>query len=375
MTWEPGLSHPDSFIPVRAYSGIRTCLCLVLLVSLCSSRAGAQEDEGAGRLYVTNAERREAGLEHELTPWLTASFLLELEGEIENYRLIASGAKENQRSANATLQAGFVVSPWEQAKAELVLEYDTETEQLIADEAFASLELNDSWEIEAGRMYTPFGVYISHFATGPLLELGETRADMVLLSYSPSEQLDLSIAAYRGDARKTGQDSDRWDGALGIEGWLSEQLAAGLSYQSDLADADERLLEDWDDRYQQRVPAISGFVVWSVADYEITLEALGALKDFRELDRDRNRPLAWNLEFVHFFGDRFEWALRVEGSRELEDAPELQGGASLTWRAWENSTLTVEYLRGRFETGLAVSDDDEPYDRVESLAAQFSLLF
>lgn len=148
------------------------------------------DEETAGRLYITSSERREAGREHQLTSWLSASFLFEFEAESEGFRTRDDGDRVRQHTADATLQLGVIASPWENVKAEVVLELDTETEQPIADEAFVRFELDD-WELEAGRMYTPFGVYISHFATGPLLEAGETRADSVVFSYDPSDRLDL----------------------------------------------------------------------------------------------------------------------------------------------------------------------------------------
>lgn len=374
-------SNSGQFSPMGFKLGFLYGICCLLLQSPPASAAGGQEspdapdvEEPTGRLYITSSERRESGLKHEVTSWLTASFLLELEGEAEVYHIRDDNGRDKPRSGNATLQVGLVATPWESVKAELILEYETDTEQLIADEAFVGVELDD-WEIEAGRMYTAFGVYISHFATGPLLELGETRADVITLSYGPSDQLDFSIAAYQGNARKTGENTSLWDWTLAFEAWPSETVSVGMSYQSDLADSDEQLLEDADNRYSRKVPGLSAYGIWSLEKYEVSFEALGALRSYSELEHDRNQPLAWNLEFAQFFSKNFEWALRVEGSHELEDAPEIQYGISGTWRPWKNSTLTLEYLRGNFKDTLAVSEDDESYDRVETLAAQFSIIF
>ena len=57
-----------------------------------------------------------------------------------------------------------------------------------------------------------------------------------------------------------------------------------MSYQSDLADADSRMLYDSGDRFNRRVGAASGYFLWSGDETELSLEALGALRDFRELD-------------------------------------------------------------------------------------------
>jgi hypothetical protein len=185
----------------------------------------------------------------------------------------------------------------------------------------------------------------------------------------------MAVAAYRGSARKETGESRDWDWAFSLETWPSEGLSLGLSYQSDLADADSRLLADHRNRYAQRVGAGSGYLIWSTESQEVSVEVLGALRNFQELDGNRNRPFAWNLEFTRFVDSIFEWSIRVEGSNEVEDEPHLQLGPSFTWRLTRTSALTLEYLRGRFKGELATNDDDESYDHVDRFAAQLSILF
>ena len=109
------------------------------------------------------------------------------------------------------------VSPWEQIKGELLLEYDTDASQLIADEAFIALDAGE-WEFELGRLYTPFGVYLSQFASGPILEYGETRSSGIKINFNPREMTDLSLMVYQGRA---GTGTDQWDWALAWQSWLN----------------------------------------------------------------------------------------------------------------------------------------------------------
>ena len=76
-----------------------------------------------------------------------------------------------------------------------------------------------------------------------------------------------------------------------------------------------------------------------------------------------------------FVDEVFEWSLRVEGSDEVEDEPELQFGPSLTWRLHRTSALTLEYLRGRFRSGMAENEEELSYSHVDRFAAQFSIAF
>jgi hypothetical protein len=328
------------------------------------------------RIYRTREEKREAGLQRRITPWLTVSGLAEGEFLYEDFDTKEGKADDSGRDDSASLQLGLNVSPFEFANVEVILEYDTDKDKVEADEAFLSLE-QDPWELALGKQYTPFGVYLSNFVSGPLLEFGETQADEVAtLAYGPSDELDILLTAYRGRARKQGKNSGELNWSLASEFWLNDDWSFGLSYQSNLADADSRLLEDNNDRYSKRVAGVSGYVLWAGELFEATLEALAATGSFEELDNDRNKPWAWNFELVHFYpGSNFEFAFRIEGSRELEDEPGVQFGPAITWRTGKYASLTLEYLHGEFEDELATTENDDPYDNVDRVGAILSIAF
>jgi len=336
----------------------------------------ALDESPSVRLYRTREEQREAGLQRRITPWLTVSGLAEGEILFEDFDTKEGTADDSGRDDSASLQLGFIVSPFEFAQMEAILEYDTDKDKVEADEAFLSLE-KDPWELALGKQYTPFGVYFSSFVSGPLVEFGETQADEVAtLAYGPNDEFDLLLTAYRGRARKQGKNSGEWNWSLATEFWLKDDWSFGLSYQSNLADSDSRLLEDNNDRYSTRVAGISGYVLWAGEKFEATLEALAATGSFEELDPDRNKPCAWNAELVHFYpGSNFEIAFRIEGSRELEDEPRVQFGPAITWRTGKYASLTLEYLHGEFEDELATTENDDPYDHVDRLGAILSIAF
>ncbi len=326
------------------------------------------------RLYRTNAERRDVGLQRNITPWLIVSGLLEIEGLRDEFSVKWRKDKEIDRVVAAAVQLGLVASPWKHLKGELVVEYDTESDQLFTEEVIASLDL-EPWELEGGIQYLPFGVYISHFPSGPLLEFGETRAKAANLSYGRDERLDLALALYQGRTREVEADAPGANWALAMEAWPLESLAFGLSYQSNLADSDARLLAEEDNRYLRKVPGLSGYLIWISHQFEVTFEALGALHPFRVLPPDFDQPRAWNLEFAHFPWPSFEWALRIEGSQELEDAPELRYGAAVTWRFQRRASFSLEYLHGRFKEGFATNEEDKSYEYVDQFGAQLSIAF
>ena len=288
------------------------------------------------------------------------------------------------------LQIGLEARLASFAHAEVVVQYDSDTGDIDADEAVIALHA-DPLELEAGRTYLPFGRFYSHFVSGPLIEFGETQANALVLSYAPVPELDLQVASFRARGRDGERNVTPWGYVLAIDFKPRARFHLGWSVLSDLAAANSRLLSgglnrgsvamvgentvDQENLRPRVVPGMSAYIVWLSARFDFSIEAVTALRNFRELESDRNRPLAWNIELAHHLTSSFDLALRVEGSRELEDAPELQCGIAGSWRVRLNLSLTVEYLRGEFSGDLAVNAHGEAYRRVDQVGVNLSIAF
>lgn len=332
------------------------------------------EDRDPVRLYSTRSEQREAGLRHQLKPWLTTGGLAEFEWNYNKFDFSNHRSSRSSNDTSANVQVNATIAPWSLTKGELILDYDTDGDHLEADEAVVSFEYS-AWELAYGRQYLPFGAFFSHFANGPLLEFGETRDVAANLAYDLHDRVDLSVSAYRGQAQKFNGKGSKLDWTLAMEAWLKPTVSLGISYQSDLADADGDLLADTGNRYQRRVPGLSGYLLWTSDHFEVTAEFVSATRAFRELDADGQQPLAWNLEFAHFLHPNFDWALRLEGTRELEDAPKLRYGASLSFRAGRYGSLTFDYLHSRFKHNTVTGYAESPLSGEDQFGAQLSVAF
>lgn len=121
--------------------------------------------------------------------------------------------------------------------------------------------------------------------------------------------------------------------------------------------------------------AWSAYAIFGYERLEFTAEVVRALGSFAELDPDRDRPRAWNVELGFYPAGNLEWALRLEGSGDVEDAPRLQGGVSIAWRITHNASLTLDYLRGSYRRGLAEGPGDREPDKVHQVAGQLALEF
>jgi len=313
-----------------------------------------EEREGTARIYTTREERREAGQEHRLNRWLSASDLLEFEAGREWISLSDPSPDTRDRDVSSTLDLGVLATPSSWIKAEAIFElehaFEGDAPDFTLDEGTVSLR-RGAFELEAGRLYVSFGEYFSHFASGPMLEFGETRGDGVDLSFTPNERVDLAVFGYHGPAEPSGSEGTdlNWGGALA--GSPLESWNLGISYLSDLADAKDGLLDAYGNQYASRVHAVSAYSVLGAGRFEVTAEMVKALNAFKELPADANQPFAWNVELAFFPQGLIDGALRLEGSEELQNAPRLAGGAALSWRPLRAVSITVEYLHGDYDAG------------------------
>src|SRR5262245_13178739 len=132
-----------------------------------------ETDEAKARIYTTREERREAGEERHIAPWLVVSDLLEFEAGGQWNGFSDPSPDTRNRDLTSTLDAGIRVTPAEWWKGEAIFElehrFEGDAPVGTLDEGTISL-LYRGFELEGGRLYVPFGEYFSHFASGPLLE-------------------------------------------------------------------------------------------------------------------------------------------------------------------------------------------------------------
>ena len=366
---------------MNTYPGIISVFVLTLLMceaAYASGEAGAATDpadERDAKLYRSPSERREAGLHREVTEWLSISGLAEIETEHQDFDFAGGGSGGSDHTTTTTLQLGLDFSFTESIAAELVFEYEIDSGHALLDEGIVQYE-GENFSIEAGRLYVPFGEYYSHFVTGPVLEFGETRGNALIVDYALTDSIDVFAFGIEGEAGKPGESGSRIDWGGGFEfASDDESILISAGYFSDMADTDEELLEDFDNRYRRRVGGINAHALIGGDGFEITAEYIGALQDFEELDDSEDRPWAANLEVAWFPLHDIMLAARIETSDEVPDAPELQYGLSASWLVGRHINIVVDYLYGEFANDFVFDDDDNEIDSRHLLAAQLSLAF
>lgn len=338
------------------FGDIRIPLITIWICMSIQPAAAQDPERGSVREFRTQDERLEAGNRRQIGESLYLTTLAELEWDRERRTSQDATESGTETGSALVLQAGLTAAMTDQVQAELEAEYDSEDDELIVDEAILAVE-RDPFELEVGKDTLGFGEYFSRFTTGPLLEFGETTDSLFALSYSHPAGMEMSLSAYDGRAELDNDNSSSIDYVLAGQLEPADPLSLGISYITDLADSDERLLADSGRPYTRKVPAISGYALWSGRAYDATFEYVTALKEFNGLDPDFDKPSAWNAELGLFIMEDVDMSFRIEGGNELEEAPDLRTGAAVTWRFHQDAMLTVETLYGRFDNDSAARDN------------------
>lgn len=365
-------------MPAKTSAVAATLLVVSGLVSAAEQDAQRRDSTEQNRIYSTPEERRDAGLKYEIVPGLAVSALAELEYSVQRAGLVEGSFHARTEDFSKAFQLVLEATPRSWAKVDVVYQYndppDQNSSRHTLDEAIASFDVG-ALELEMGKLYLPFGMYFSRFVSGPLLEFGETQARGASFLYKPFTRFDVAAFAYQGAAEALESGGENRDWGLAANAAPFGSCVMGVSYLSDLADSRARLLRDHQDRYTAQIAGWSAYATAIYGRIGVTAEFVGALDSFEELDPMHDKPRAWNIELAFAHDGRLDWALRLEGSTELEDAPHRQGGIAATWRVLRNATVTGEYLLGRFEPGVAQDAEGQELKRLRQFGMQISFAF
>lgn len=328
-------------------------------------------EKDQAEIYHTLDEKKKAGLMTQISERITMSGLIEVELFFENLAL-EGGSEDISDVELATVQLGFEASVAENIDAALILLYEEGgSGDLEVDEATIDYG-RGGWTGRFGKQYVPFGTFPSHFISGPLTqELGETGETALLLGYG-TDLFSVSIFAGKGDAGVAEDEDtiDDWGASLTVT--PPAPVVLGASYTSDLADTDAELAASYLDR-------VGGWSVYGVVQagvFEVSAEYLAATERFNAADLDADgdgrgdQPSSWNVELAWHPRDNVELGGRIEGSDEFGGHPEVQYGAGVSWGPRENVSLSLEYLRGEFDSSFGDGVEDRNLV-VTQLAVEF----
>ncbi len=310
---------------------------------------------------------------------ISISGLVEVEASLQGNKYHGGNSDSSSDLILATAQLGLGATLNDNLSADLVLLYKEgeNSDHVIVDEATINYTI-DTFTGRVGKLVVSFGNFNSHLISDPLtLALGETQETALQIGYGHNFGA-ITGYIFNGKAEKTGDEDHLRDFGLSLTLTPHENIEVGISYLSDLADSNAELSNS----YSEQVGGISSYAILNLGPVELSGELLTALEEFAtaDLDADGNgqgdQPLAWNAELSGAILENLEMALRVEGSEDFNEQPELQYGAGLSWAVRDNLSLSLEYLRGNFDRNFApVDGSGNRQSKRDLLTTQLALEF
>ncbi len=332
------------------------------------------EKAGGVKTFEKRIKQLEAAIDRDVEgdKWsdrIQISGLVEVEAGYQNIDF-KDPAVEEETSSDidlATVDLVVDVKIVKHVDGHVIFEY--EDDDVFVDEGFITLTGTEAFPayLIAGRQYIPFGYFDSHFISDPItMVLGETNEGAVVAGYRfAGDMADISLGAFNGRVRETGDDDaiDSFVASIAVN--PLEGLMVGASYTSNLAgsDAFSEVVVD-PDNLESLVGGWSAYVSFTFLDrFHLIGEYVGALDNFEAgeigdpADTKQREPSAWNMEFGFAIMEALEVAARYGGSDDGGDfLPESEYGAILNWGCFENTNLGLEYLHGEFEDDLMETD-------------------
>jgi len=359
---------------------MRTTELSLLLFALSVPTSGLAEAPadaaGADNIvpYHTPEERREAGLGIKATPWLSLSTLLEVEATNDRTRPVGHTSERWSSDITTTGQAVPSVMLGAHLKAEIVLEWEDAGEGLVVDEGSLVFS-EDGWDVSLGRLYLPFGIYYSHFVTGPVIEFAESRAGALQLDVELGNRFEAAVYTFHHSAKDEVRGGGAWDWGASLEGKSEdERYVLGLGYLSGLASPNGTGLGNPEDSAAESAGAWNAYALARFGSWEATFETVITEPLLTDMDDGGHRAWSANFETALFVGDQWELAARIEHSREVRGAPKRQFGLAATWRANRYTSLSCDFLAGSDATGFQ-DDSGRLLERRDTIAARIAVEF
>jgi hypothetical protein len=287
---------------------------------------------------------------------LTTFGAIEVEGA---YCKSADRSGESDISV-VTALLGFEAALSDRVKGRMVILHEEGEEPTIdIEEANLTLSrpetLGGTFTVRAGHDHLPFGAFASDMVSDPLtLDLGEISKTGLITGWE-NGPVAVKVAVFNGDRDATGHDGiDNGVAALTVT--PTEQVSFGIAYLGDLAESDLALLGDATSDYEKSVNAASANLTLKFSPVTVTVEYLGALRDFSETmladpakapELTGRRPRAWFAEAT--FAPSPDWAVsgRYEQAKDFQDDV-VHYGATASYGLDVNTTLSLEYLYSDF---------------------------
>ena len=284
----------------------------------------------------------------------------------------------------ATVEIGIDAAVSEQVDAHVLLLFEEdESEAALIDEASITLIVNENFSATLGKVYVPFGVFVSNMVSDPLtLELGETNESVILLDFSLADTYG-SVYLFNGDStRITDTDDNEISYGLNVGFNHNEILNANLGYISNMAETDA--LQELEGGalgipglVKDDVAGMSFSASFIVSHLKVIVEHVQALDDFVAGDFDGlvgadTSPSATYLEFaIKNYEIIYAVAYNKTEDALLLELPEEAISAAITFPLINGAYMAIEYAQASDYSVADGGTDEDASQLTVQVSAEF----
>ena len=308
------------------------------------------------------------GLLSELEKRVSITGAVELEGAFERRKPKNGSETSSSDFALATAEVIIEAKINKYAKGVIHFLWEDGDDAVGLDEGFIVVGQTEDMPFYAmgGVIYPAVGLFDTYLVSDPItLNVFETQETALEVGWAGG-MINIGAGAFNSDVKEASDDPDNlintFYGRVQFE--LPEDaiggvaLSAGVAYTNNIAASDFLRDEVADQRLTSLVGGWSASLKLEIASMiGLVGEYVGALEDFEPGELGfagdaKARPAAYNVELAYLGVPDWTFAVRYEGSQDLFNAePEKQWGLGVSWEFLEDTTLSLEYLRGEYENG------------------------
>ena len=287
----------------------------------------------------------------------------------------------------ATVELALEAKATEWASGLVVIDYDSEDDDLFVDEANITLGNTDEFPLflTAGKVYAPFGHFDTNMIQDPLTHtIGEINVPGVIGGFE-SHGVTGSLVGFKGMNETGADDTIKGLGAALTYAYEQDEtsLDAGISWVNNIADADgitDVLEEAGIDTISSQVNGLSVHLVASYGPFSLIGEYTMALDSFAPEElafgEDGAEPAAWNGELAYtteLWSRETVVAAGYQQSREALalELPEQRLIASASMQIFAGTTLSLEYYLDQDYSVADGGTGEDGYGFTTRLAYEF----
>lgn len=314
---------------------------------------------------TVQTQSKTGGFASDLGKRLSVYGAIELEGSFQRKKPKNGKEVTNSDLSVATAEIFFEATINKYTRGVLHFLWEQgDTDYVDLDEAFIIIGQTEDMPFYflGGRIYPAIGLFETYLISDPITQnLFEVQATAGEIGWA-QDWINFGAGLFNAGVSETSDNPDDLINSYYArvqvhtpEGLLGDvNLRGGIAYINNIAASGTLTDEIPDQQLSSLVGGFSAMVGLEYKWFAFTAEYLTAADEFKAgelgFTSQKATPKAWNLEVAFMPLDDWTFAMRYEGSSDMQGLePERQWGLGASWEFLPDTVFSVEYLQGDYQ--------------------------